>query len=470
MRKEQVRHGKPGTAPRALLALVGGGLALILTLALILPAVPAWAADLKISVAPPIAVYGTPFTVKVTGLAPGAQATVKAASTDARNIRWESAAVFEADAAGAIDLSRQAPVSGSYSEADIFGLLWSMKPVNPPSSNKIGYKDDEINGWTVDYSVTSAAPLSAHARFRCVYQMPGRPLVRVPLEKDGLSGYLYYPAESGPFPGVIILGGSNGGLYEWLAQAFASNGFAALTLAFFKYPNPDLPAELVEIPLEYFVHAAAWMKSQPKVAANRLGLAGGSKGGELALLLASQLDDFQAVVAWTPAAHVWEGLSRKFFAPDYRPISSWSLNGQPLPFVSFKASPEDKAKEMKGELTSFIPMHQAALAQATPETLEKAAIPVEKIRAPILLISGTDDQTWPAGEFCAAMIARLKKAGFAYEVKHVINENGGHQSFLPYLITANRGGISGGSPQGDARGGFRSWAETMAFLHRHLDR
>jgi dienelactone hydrolase len=458
MRKERFRHG---AALWGLLALICGGLALA--------AADGRAPELKIAVNPPVAVYGTPFSLKVTGLQPGERATVKAVSTDARKIIWESTAVFEADAAGAVDVARQAPVSGSYGEADIFGLLWSMKPLNPPAQQRIGYRDDEVNGWTVDFSVTDAAKTTASARFRCVYQMPGSGLVRVPLEKDGLRGFLYHPAEGGPFPGVIILGGSNGGLYEWLAQAFASNGFAALTLAFVQYPS--LPAELVEIPLEYFMRAAAWMKTQPQVIAGRLGLAGGSKGGELALLLASQTDDFRAVVAWTPAAHVWEGLSQKFFAPDYKPMSSWSLNGQPLPFMPFKASPEDKAKEMKGELSSFVAFHRDSLAQADPAAIEKAAIPVEKIRAPILLVSGTDDQTWPAGEFCAAIMARLKKAGFAYEVKHVVNEKGGHQSFLPYFITANRGGgISGGEPKADARGGYRSWAETIAFLHRYLDR
>jgi hypothetical protein len=154
-----------------------------------------------------------------------------------------------------------------------------MKPVNSNSQKRIGYRDDEVNGWTVDFSVTDSAGATASTRFRCVYQMPGRGLVRVPLEKDGLCGFLYYPDQGGPFPGVIILGGSNGGLYEWLAQAFASNGFAALTVAYFQYPN--LPAELVEIPLEYFQRAAAWMKTQPKVMAKCLGLAGGSKGGEL---------------------------------------------------------------------------------------------------------------------------------------------------------------------------------------------
>jgi len=426
------------------------------------------APELKIEVSPPVALYGTLFSLKVTGLRPGERATIKADSTDARQILWEATAVFEADAAGTVDVARQAPISGGYGEADIFGLLWSLKPVNSKSPDRIGYSNDEVDGWTVDFSVTDSAGAAASARLRCVYQMPGRGLVRVPLEKDGLHGFLYYPDQGGPFPGVIILGGSNGGLYEWLAQAFASNGFAALTLAYFKYPN--LPAELVEIPIESFQRAAGWMKVQPRVKAGRLGLAGGSKGGELALLVASLYDDYRAVVAWTPAAQAWEGLSQKFFSPDYKPVSSWSLNGRALPFMPFLASPEDKAKEMKGELSSFVVFHANSLAQADPAAIEKATIPVEKIRAPILLVSGTDDQTWPAGDFCAAIVARLKKAGFSYEVKSVVNEEGGHQSFLPYLITANRGGISGGTPQADARGGYRSWAETMAFLHRHLDR
>jgi dienelactone hydrolase len=459
MKIKRIRHG---AGPRRLLVLFGGWLALAGS--------AGWAADLQVTVSPPVAVYGRPFSLKITGLRPGEQATVKAVSKDARNILWESAAVFEADASGSVDLARQAPVSGSYGEADIFGLLWSMKPANPPSQKRVGFTDDPVNGWAVDFSVTDTANKTAAARFRCVYQMPGEGLVRLPLEKDGLCGFLYHPAEGGPFPGVIILGGSNGGLYEYLAQAFASNGFAALTLAYFQYPNSNLPVELVEIPLEYFIRAAAWMKGQPKVAAGRLGLVGGSKGGELALLLASRIDEFRAVVAWTPSAYVWEGLSRKFYEPGYGPRSSWSFDGQPLPFMPFKASPEDMAKGMKGELSSYVPFHRDSLLQSDPETIEKAAIPVEKIRAPILLVSGTDDQTWPAGEFCAAIVARLKKAGFAFEVKHVVHEKGGHQSFLPYVVTANRGGISGGTPQADARGGYRSWAETMAFLHRHLAR
>jgi dienelactone hydrolase len=431
------------------------------------------ATELKIVAAPSVALYGEPFSWKVTGLRPDEKVTVKAVSKDARRIVWESAAVFEADASGAVDVGRQAPVSGSYAEADIFGLLWSLKPMNSDSKTPIGYRLNGVTGWTVDLTATDSTGTTSTTRFRCVFQRPGEGLVRVPLEKDGLSGFLYYPAKGGPFPGVIILGGSEGGLFEGWARAYASNGFAALTLAYFGYP--ELPEELVEIPLEYFERATAWMKAQPKVKAGRLGLVGGSKGGELALLVASRSSDFRAVVALTPAAHVWEGHTLRFFSPDYQPTSSWSVGGRPLPYMPFKVSPEEKAMEEKGELASFVKYFRDALAQADPATVEKAAIPVEKIRAPILLVSGTDDQIWPAEEFCATIMARLKKAGFPYEVKHLSNEKGGHSSCIPFLVTANRGMLidgdpSGGSPQADARGGYRSWAETMAFLHRHLDR
>ena len=431
------------------------------------------ATELKIIAAPSVALYGEPFSWKVTGLQPGERVTLKADSTDARKNVWASEAVFQADASGTVDVSRQAPVSGSYAEADIFGLLWSMKPPRPDPKKPIAYRHDAVNGWTVDLTAVNSAGTTATTRFRCVYQRPGEALVRVPLEQDGLRGFLYYPAEGGPFPGVIILGGSEGGLFEGWARAFASNGFAALTLAWFGYPS--LPEELVEIPLEYFDRAAAWMKAQPEVKAGGLGLMGGSKGGEAALLAASRNSDFRAVVAMTPAAHMWEGHTLRFFSPDYKPVSSWSLGGRPLPFVSFKVSPQDKEKEMKGELASFVKFFRDGLAQADPETIRKTAIPVENISGPILLISGTDDQIWPSEDFCAAIMARLKKAGFAHEVKHLSIEKGGHSSCLPFLITANRGLLidgdpSGGSPQADARGGYRSWAEAMDFLHRHLDR
>ncbi len=459
---------KAGKTFHRIPAVVLGGLAL--TLVLISPVVRASAGEgpLRIEISPATALMGTPFSFTVSGLEPGERVVIKGSTVDSKGRAWNSQAEFLASARGTIDLAQQAPVSGSYSGADVFGLLWSMKPPETPGQRPPSFAADETNGWTVDFTATGPAGNTAAARLRRVYQMPGEGLLRIPLREDGMAGFLYCPAKGGPFPGVIILGGSGGGLYEWLAQAVASNGFAALTLAYFNYA--DLPAELVEIPLEYFLRATAWLKGRPEVRADRIGLAGGSKGGELALLLASRYDGFQAVVAWSPAAHSWEGHSRKYFAPDYIPVASWSAGGKPLPFIGFKATPEDKAKEMKGELRSYIELHRISLAQADPALVEQASIPVERIKAPLLLISGTLDQTWPADDFCHAIRERLEKARFSYEVRHVSNPNAGHMSFLPFLITANTAAINGGEDRANAVAGYRSWKELLDFLRRHLCR
>ena len=144
--------------------------------------------------------------------------------------------------------------------------------------------------------------------------------------------------------------------------------------------------------------------------------------------------------------------------------AGFSLQG-PEGLVTGAEEAEAAIAALAGKPVDLLLLLQATFADST-----LALQMTEKIKAPLLLVSGTDDQTWPAGEFCADIVARLKKAGFPYEVRHVSNENGGHQSFLPYFITAGHGGISGGTPQADARGGYRSWAETIAFLHRHLDK
>ena len=149
------------------------------------------AKELKVVATPSAALYGEPFSWKVTGFRPGERVRVKAASKDARMILWESEAVFEADASGAVDMTRQAPVSGGYREADIFGLLWSMKPTNSDPKKPIAYRHDGVNGWTVDLTATNSVGTTATTRFRCVFQRPGEALVRVPLEKDGLRGFLY---------------------------------------------------------------------------------------------------------------------------------------------------------------------------------------------------------------------------------------------------------------------------------------
>ena len=420
--------------------------------------------DMEITVDPMDHIFGTPFTVTVSGIKPGGQATISARSVDASNVTWESRAIFKADDQGFIHTARQAPVSGDYSEANSLGLLWSMKSVDSQSERVRSFAHDEVNGLTVDFVVSDSEGREATARLRRYYQMPGTKLIRIPLEQDGMYGFLYSPASEGPHPGVLILGGSNGGLYEWLAQAFASNGFATLTLAYFGYR--DLPLELVEIPLEYIHKAALWMNNQKMVKKDGLGVVGGSRGGELALLLGTVYNDFKAIVSWVPSGFVWQGISYDIM--NIR--SSWTLEGIPVPYLAGEFTMEDLARYEKGEYDSMLDYHYKALDEADEAVKQQAAIPVEKIKAPILLVSGTDDQTWPSSHFSDLIKQRLEENRHPYEFKHVQYEGAGHMIFLPYFITGQNRYMNGGNPKDDALGSLVSWQETITFLHRHLDR
>ena len=55
----------------------------------------------------------------------------------------------------------------------------------------------------------------------------------------------------GPFPGVIDLFGTVGGLIEFRSALLASRGFASLSLAYFAFD--DLPKTLGEVDFDYFM-------------------------------------------------------------------------------------------------------------------------------------------------------------------------------------------------------------------------
>ena len=109
-----------------------------------------------------------------------------------------------------------------------------------------------------------------------------------------LVGDLYLPVGSPAKLGVLVLGGAEGGVPSG-AKFLASKGYAALALAYFGAPG--LPETLEQIPLEYLDRALAWLDASPGVPRGGVVIQGGSKGAELALLLASRHADVIGVIA-----------------------------------------------------------------------------------------------------------------------------------------------------------------------------
>ncbi len=405
--------------------------------------------------------YGIPPTIKVHGARPGETLAVSAQAHDGRMALWRSQAVFRADEDGKLDLDSAVPQSGSYQNADGLGLLWSMQA--PDLKRSRPFEFSGLDALLVRFTVAAASGKTAEAWMRRSYQRPGSRLVREAVVERGLRGFLYAPADGKAHPGLMLLNGSNGGLSEWLAQAFAANGFSCLTLAYFRYQ--DLPAEMDEIPLEYFQRGLDWMRSHPLIQPERIAVVGGSRGGELALLLGTLFPGIRAVVAWVPNSIVWqtENMDRQARG---QVCSAWSLAGKPVPYAPFRVSEEDWKKMADGSLSST--RHMADMGTLDPRVLAEAVIAVERFRGPILVYSASDDQTGPGDESAQMILARLK--GHPFEVRHIQEPETGHMSFLPNLITANQTFMNGGSARGDCHGGVICWRETLAFLHRHLDR
>jgi len=66
--------------------------------------------------------------IRAGGLEPNEHISIQAELVDGGDKPWSSQAEFVADAQGAVDTSKQAPVQGSYGEVSAMGLIWSMKP------------------------------------------------------------------------------------------------------------------------------------------------------------------------------------------------------------------------------------------------------------------------------------------------------------------------------------------------------
>jgi hypothetical protein len=260
---------------------------------------------------------------------------------------------------------------------------------------------------------------------------------------------------------VLALGGSDGGTPEYFANLLVPEGFAVFALTYWGTPETQL--NMAEIPLERVEDALRWLCARPnvKLCDGRVGLTGASKGGELSLLAASTFPELVGpVVAYTPSSVVWMGVD---FAQPGRLCSSWSRQGASVPYVPF---PHDVIPSQTARGISMLPLFEGGL-QSTA-AVERASIPVEYATGPLLLVSGGDDQVWPTGRMCEAVVERMATHGRSRDVVHRHFSHAGHMLFPyspppdvappPFLIAL------GGSAEADAEAHASVWPDVV----RHL--
>lgn len=400
--------------------------------------------------------WGDPIALRVSGLRPGETVQI-----EARAGTHHASADFVVPEDGVIDLRRDAPIEGDYEGVDVDGLLWSMT------------SDDgslRVDTFSLTYIVTGESELHEEVSFERYWYPEGMRVEFV--RENGLRGTFVSPGGDGPFPTLLIVGGSEGGnaTSELRATYMASLGYASLALAYFA--APDLPDSLAEIPLEYFETAVDWLKQHERVDPERMGAMGGSRGGELVLLLASRTPELKAIVATAPSGVVWGPAALR--EPE---TPAWTEDGLPVPFVPMSdAQPvisiAPDGKPIYAMATTFLD----SLVRAPLEAVADALIPLGDSGMPILFLAGEDDQLWAAcelGGFAWDQIEKRSDEAAQRSSFHCFDD-AGHQIPIPglptqnmtrtYLPHANAWLAQGGEPAAIAAAARKADEEIRSFL------
>ena len=268
----------------------------------------------------------------------------------------------------------------------------------------------------------------------------------------------YYPgAATGRRPAIIVIGGSEGGIGEAVdreAQALAKAGFVVLNLSYFR--GAGQPPELEDVPLETFAYAIDWLARQPEVDPGRIGIIGGSKGAEAALLVASRDPRLRAIVAGMPSHVVWAGFDWATFGST---ASSWSTGGKPIAFLPFGTYDW----KMGGRLDHIYIAGLKKLAEH-PDAIIRA----ERIAGPILLVCGERDSLWPSCPMARQVEQRAARMG-GPAVTVLAYPDAGHAVMgLPRNGSTKGLGGMGGSDDGNNAARRDSWPRIMAFLKNAL--
>lgn len=242
---------------------------------------------------------------------------------------------------------------------------------------------------------------------------------QINLETPNVESVLYL-GEKDQQPLVVGLGGSEGGnawtsnYWKKTRDQFLQRGYAFLAIGYFNAKGT--PDTLNRIAIDDIYRAIQTAVKNKKIHPNKIAIIGGSRGADLALLLASYYKDISCVVSIVGSNAVFPGHTTHFST------SCWTFQNQELPFVPVndEAVPFLMKRNLRG---AFEAMLQDSAA------VEKASIKVEQINGPVLFLSATKDEVCPSTPMAETMMKRLKNNHFKYPYEHQIIE-GGHSAPL----------------------------------------
>lgn len=255
------------------------------------------------------------------------------------------------------------------------------------------------------------------------------------VETDGFYG-AYWKCKEETDCGVIAMLGDDPEDYmarsavKWLLR----KGVNVMTMSPGKkdYGHHNYPLERVET-------AIGWMKAHGN---RKIGIAGASTTGTLALTAAAYFPDITLTIAMTPSDFIWQGFMQgeKDGCKEW-PIEGESLftyRGKPLPYMPFVyqhpkywqvvQAESKRAGDMLNSRKLFDDSEVAHPLQ------EEEMIPVENIKGKLLAIGAEDDGLWDAAKYVRRMENRLAQKTHDCQVEAVTYQHGTHFVFPESMI------------------------------------
>ena len=260
------------------------------------------------------------------------------------------------------------------------------------------------------------------------------PIIHLNDHNSNIYGELTCAPESGLL--VAVISGSEGGYPQFIAERFSSSRHSVLSIAYFGLGS--LPQHLEEIELRYFLRAIELGKKLSH--AKKVVLVGNSRGGEGALLFASQFPDLvDGLIAIVPSCY-----AHGSFPYPNRP--AWLMDGLPIkPFLGGFSQGDDI-----NEIEDYTLLYDEKNEENDPLILSKLflernkkaeaemQIQVENISCPVLLFSGGKDAIWPSSFYCERILSLRYKHCKDRIFTHIHFDNAGHGMAFPYFQEYDR--------------------------------
>ncbi|XP_066579567.1 acyl-coenzyme A thioesterase 1 isoform X2 [Amia ocellicauda] len=404
------------------------------------------------------------FQITVKNLLPGQAVTLHSLTQSEDSDFWEAFGHYVSDGKGTVKVAEDVSLGGSYDGLEPMGLLWSMKPV-PGSRPGLRFrKKDVCTPVVVRIAVytghigdgfTEASALARAVTERS-YMAPG--VCRTDIRQGGVRGTLFVPPGPGPFPAVLDMWGGGGGLVEYRSALLASHGYASLALEYLSHSEGQNAWASQSLEEQYFETAFTILKDHPRVASDRMALLGLSFGSSIALRLTvySKVVNPRCLVCIS-GSHVQlvgNSISNSFHE------FNMNINGM--------TRTDDNNNLIWRNLILPIP------------TEANRKVQVGRIKCPLLLIVGEDDQNWPTAESAEDMEKMMEAAGNRHLLTTLSYPGAGHLIEPPYspharasnfMLFPQRTKVSllwGGETKAHSYAQEDSWQKILMFLEEHL--